>query len=224
MRATVPAGSATRSAYCTSTIARSGCAAAEFVDAAHRLLELRTPVPADVLAVVRIAERARERGDQAAHRPAQHHRVAVQQREVGVGVHRRQRVERDRVGGLFSVHRPRTPPLCSTCSTRTVVLVGGTLVDGHEPVVVGGHVRDRLPRQALEVLRHHRDVLGRLVGRFAVHDFDARVQGRQHRVGGVDRIDVVAPRGARRVTVAARCHRTPSRAAHDCAGPGRATG
>ena len=70
--------------------------------------------------------------------------------------------------GLLSVHRPRTPPLWSTCSTVRWYSYAErwSAASSHRPYV--GHVGDRLPRQALEVLAHHRDALGGAVGLLVV--------------------------------------------------------
>ena len=84
-----------------------GVRGAERVDAPHRLLEHRHPVLGDVGAVVGVAERSRQRADQAAHRCAQHDRVAVQQHEAGVGVDGGQRVEVERV--VRALERPAAP-------------------------------------------------------------------------------------------------------------------
>ena len=70
-----------------------------------------------------------------------------------------------------------------------MVLVRRAVVGGVQPLAVRGHVRERLPREALEVLVEHRDAFGRAVGLLALHDVDPRVDAverRGARAGGVD--------------------------------------
>ena len=131
----------------------------------------------------------RQRVDQAADRSAQHDGITVQQHEARVGIHRGQRLEVERV-----VRALQRPPAADATALQhlqrqPVVLVRRPLIDAEQPSAVGRDVRDRLPRQALEVLAHQRDALGRTVGFLVVDRADPRVDLFEHVVahaGGFD--------------------------------------
>ena len=142
--------------------------------------------------MVGVGERRRQRGDEAADRGGEDDGVAVQEHEPGVGVHRGEVLERDRVVRALERPPPAHAAALQDLEHRAVVLVGRALVDAEQPLVVAGHVGDRLVGEALEVLAHHGDALGGLVGLLVVHHLDHRVDLRQHRVAGVHRVDAWA--------------------------------
>ena len=83
----------------------------------------------DIGAVVGVAKCSRQGIDEAADGRAEHDRVAVQQYELGVGIHRGQCVEVERVMGTLE-----RPPAADTAvlehlQRKAVILVGRTLVD-----------------------------------------------------------------------------------------------
>ncbi len=85
------------------------------------------------------------------------------------------------------------------------------------------HVGDRLPRQALEVLAHHRDAFGRPVGLLVVDGRHPRVELLEHVVARRARPRPAGPdRKVGRASAAGRCRPPPSAAARGCARPGRA--
>ena len=78
---------------------------------------------------------------------------------------------------MRALQRPSTahPAALEYLQCQAVILVRGALVGREQPPAVGRHVRDGLPRQALEVLAHHRDALGRTVGLFVMDRANLRV-------------------------------------------------
>ena len=83
--------------------------------------------------VVGVGEGRRQRADEAAHRRGQHDRVAVQQHEARVGVHRGEVLERDRVVRALQRPPPAHAPALEHLQHRPVVLVRGALVDAEQP-------------------------------------------------------------------------------------------
>ena len=112
----------------------------------------------DVRAVVGVAERSRQCVNQAAHRSAEHDRVAVQEHEARVGIHRGQRFEGERV--MRALQRPPAadPAALEHLQREAVVLVGRALVDAssHRPYVgtleIASH--DRLLKSWLITAMH----------------------------------------------------------------------
>ncbi len=166
-----------------------GVCVTERVDAPHRLLQHHRPVVGDVRGVVRVAERPRQARDQAAHRRGENDRIAVQYHQPCVRVHGRQRLECDRV--VRALERPASPDAAALedLQHRPVVLVRRTMIGAEEPAVVARDVRDRLPREADEVLAHDGDALGRSVGVFVVDRLHARVDHLEHVAALLGRID-----------------------------------
>src|SRR5260221_9368598 len=75
---------------------------------------------------------------------------------------------------------------------EAVIVVSGTRVDLQEPLAVGRHVGDRLPRQALEVLAHDRDALGGAVRLFVMDSPDPRIDLLEHVVADARGLDTWA--------------------------------
>ena len=107
----------------------------------HRVLEHRHPMFGDVGAVIGVGERARQRADQAAHRRAQHHRVAVQQHEARVGIDRGQGLEVERV--VRALERPAAADAAALqdLEREAVVFVRRALVDLEQPAPYGERSR-----------------------------------------------------------------------------------
>jgi hypothetical protein len=128
---------------------------AKRVDPGDRLFEHRDPMGGDVRTRIGVTEALGEVRDQAAHRRAQHHRIAMQQHEPGVGIHGGQRVERD--GVVRTLERPTTAhaAVLQHLQYEPVVLVRGGVIVRQQPLAVRRDIGDRFPREAPEVLAHH---------------------------------------------------------------------
>ncbi len=107
---------------------------------------------------------------------------------------------------------------------RAVVLVRRALIGGEQPPAVRRHVGDRLPRQALEVLAHDRDALGRSVGFLVVDRLHAGIELLEHVVAQTARRRPAVRIGSSRATAGERCRSLPSAGARGCGGPGRGAG
>ena len=91
-----------------------------------------------------------------------------------------------------------------------MVLVRRALVDFEQPPSVRRHVGDRLPRQALEVLAHQRDALGRAVGLLVMDGADPRIDLLEHVVADPRRLDARIGVRRRPASAAERCRPPPS--------------
>src|SRR5262249_61270649 len=98
------------------------------------------------------------------------------------GVYGGERIGGDRVLGALERPSAATPAALEDLQGRVVVFVGGALVGGEQPPAVGRHVRDRLPRQALEVLAHDCNALGWAGGVLVVNRLHRRIEVFEHLV------------------------------------------
>src|SRR5262245_65552047 len=106
----------------------------------------------------------------------------MEQDEARVGVYGGERIEGDGVMGALERPPAANPAALEDLQGRVMILVGRMLVGGEQPPAVGGYVRDRLPRQALEVLAHDCNALGWVGGVLVVNRLHRRIEVFEHLV------------------------------------------